>query len=228
MMNDKHALDALRGMADPTLAHLEDETRPRVVATAIGATVEGDLPPEDLFSAINRCVGVGLSWQWWVGDLLNWGEGRYGKAYMRASLNVSGFSDGYMLNLKSWAARIPLGNRRPDVRPTTQFVVARLKDPEEQRKWLEIAARERLSGDELRLRLRGESGRLGEGGADDKESEFPSGKRRSRGPCDVLWAMILGAGLPPTGALSELVWALFERVDDAAARSIIGRQVRPS
>ena len=57
-----------------------------------------------------RCVDRD-SWQWWVGDWINYGEKKYGETY-KAAIEVTGRSIGTLKNIASVAAAVERSRRR--------------------------------------------------------------------------------------------------------------------
>jgi hypothetical protein len=87
-----------------------------------------------------------------IGDYLLFGEHTYGEKYSQAATLI-GLSPQTLTNYASIARRVPPGRRRTGVSFSIHGEVASLP-PAEQERWLEIAATENLTKQEVRDRLR--------------------------------------------------------------------------
>jgi hypothetical protein len=88
---------------------------------------------------------------WWIGDLLNAGEDRFGESF---SQMCEGVVSAEMLNrYASVARRVPIENRRPSLSWSAHAAVARL-EPRLQKQLLVDAERHGWTSDELRARAR--------------------------------------------------------------------------
>ena len=99
-----------------------------------------------LFGALHRANS------WLIGDWLLFGEHKFGEKYSQAAERV-GLSPQSLANMASVAKRVPPGRRRADVSFSIHAEVAS-QSPLEQERWLEIAASEHLTKQEMRDRLR--------------------------------------------------------------------------
>jgi len=96
---------------------------------------------------------------WWIGDLLNAGEDRFGETF---SQMCEGAVSAEMLNrYASVARRVPLENRRPGLSWSAHAVTARLPH-DVQRKLLAEADRRGWTTDELRAKAREAAKRTGD------------------------------------------------------------------
>lgn len=57
--------------------------------------------------ALGVCCDLHRGSQWWIGDLLFYGEHTYGEMYSQA-LEATGFDEGYLKNLKYVCSRVQL------------------------------------------------------------------------------------------------------------------------
>lgn len=89
----------------------------------------------------------------WIGDLLNYGENKWGEMYTQA-IDATNFDYGTLANDKSIAHKVPVENRKSDLSFEHHRIVARL-EPEEQQKWLEKAVDEKMTVKELRREVSG-------------------------------------------------------------------------
>jgi len=137
-----------QGNAVSLLAALEDA----------GAVVDNGLfLPHDLsydnYESIGAMLGaLHQAAGFLVGDWLLFGEGAFGERYAQAAM-LLGLSPQTCANYQSIAKRVPPGRRHAGVSFSIHGEVASL-EPSEQERWLEIAAREHLTKQEMRDRLR--------------------------------------------------------------------------
>jgi hypothetical protein len=106
-----------------------------------------------------RLGGISRSNQWWLGDWLRYGTAKWGEKYVEAS-RITGYDVRSLTNMASLAACFEISRRRDNLSWSHHAVVAAL-DPDEQDRWLDMAAAERLSVADLRIELRGVERRRG-------------------------------------------------------------------
>jgi len=99
-------------------------------------------PPAELtfeeWTAIgNTLQQVGASLNWWIGDWLNYGEGKWGEMYAQA-VEVTGWEYDRLRTTKWVANAVKLSFRKDNLSWTHHVHVAGL-EPTEQSKWLELA-----------------------------------------------------------------------------------------
>jgi hypothetical protein len=116
--------------------------------------IKGDkLKQRDWEAALGRVVRLERGAQWWVGDLLAFGErANYGDMYT-AAVAVTGRS---LQTLKSytWVSRhVAPSVRRPELPWRSHRLVAPLPE-DQQREWLTLASEEGWSSDELQRELK--------------------------------------------------------------------------
>jgi Asp-tRNA(Asn)/Glu-tRNA(Gln) amidotransferase C subunit len=88
----------------------------------------------------------------WIGDLLQWGEAKFGEKYTQA-LAATGSAIGTLMNIASVAEKVPAERRHPDMTFTHHVEVAPLK-PDEQTEWLDKAEVENWTSKELRHQIK--------------------------------------------------------------------------
>lgn len=88
---------------------------------------------------------------WWIGDLLNAGEDRFGELF--SQMCEGAVSGDQMNRYASVARRVPIENRVPSMSWSAHAAVARL-DRSVQKKWLLRAEKAGLSSEELRVKVR--------------------------------------------------------------------------
>jgi hypothetical protein len=130
-----------------------------------GITPVGWVPPHDPMDhprwvAVGRRLGgISRSNQWWLGDWLRYGSAKWGEKYVEAS-RITGYDVRSLANMATLAACFEISRRRDDLSWSHHAVVAAL-GPDEQDRWLDMAAAERLSVADLRIELRSVERRRG-------------------------------------------------------------------
>ena len=92
--------------------------------------------------------------QWWVGDWLLYGTGRWGEMYAAAA-KATGYDPKSLRNYRYVASRVDASLRKDNLTFGHHALVASL-EPNAQRTWLERAIHDRLSVEDLRGELRAE------------------------------------------------------------------------
>lgn len=95
--------------------------------------------------AIDRCS------KWWLGDWLRYGADQWGAKYVAAA-KLTGYDPHSLENMVYVASRFPFSLRRENLRWSHHFVVAAC-DHDEQAHWLDLAAEQKLSVQDLRIEL---------------------------------------------------------------------------
>jgi hypothetical protein len=109
--------------------------------------------PYELWSALGaRIAGHAKTTSWWLGDWVAFGERRYGERY-RAAIEATGLDCQTLRNYAVVARRFELSRRRDNLSLQHHAEVCALPD-ELQDEWLDLAAANRWSKQELRRRLR--------------------------------------------------------------------------
>ena len=119
------------------------------------------LPPEGLeyrdWLLEGRRIGVlSRGSQWWVGDWLLYGTGRWGEMYVAAA-KATGYDPKSLRNYRYVASRVSVSLRKDNLTFGHHALLASL-DPANQCHWLERAVHDRLSVEDLRGELRARSG----------------------------------------------------------------------
>ncbi len=84
-----------------------------------------------------------------VGDWCNYGAARYGERYADAMM-ATGLAYETIRKFAGVARCVESGIRNPNLDFTHHVVVAKVKDPEEQRRWLDLADKDAMSVKRLR------------------------------------------------------------------------------
>jgi hypothetical protein len=128
--------------------------------TPVGWVAPDDHMDHPQWVAVGRRLGgISRSNQWWLGDWLRYGTAKWGEKYVEAS-RITGYDVRSLTNMASLAACFEISRRRDNLSWSHHAVVAAL-DPDEQDRWLDMAAAERLSVADLRIELRGVERRRG-------------------------------------------------------------------
>jgi hypothetical protein len=138
------------------------------------------VPPADLeqgewLSAGRRLGAIGRCSQWWIGDWIRYGSGRWGEKYTEAA-RVTGYDVASLRNMAWVAAQFDLSLRSDKLSWSHHVLLAPLQQDEQQR-WIARAVEQRLSVADLRLELRarGNGGRKGQAAAGDGSPEQGEG-----------------------------------------------------
>jgi hypothetical protein len=89
---------------------------------------------------------------WWVGDWLLYGTARWGERYAEAA-RVTGYDPKSLRNMRYVASRFQLSLRRDNLTFSHHALLASF-EPDAQCQWLDRAAADRLSVEDLRIELR--------------------------------------------------------------------------
>jgi hypothetical protein len=111
-----------------------------------------DMEHPEWVAAGRRLGAIGRASQWWMGDWLRYGVGKWGEKYVEAS-KITGYDVGSLRNMASLSAQFDLSRRRDNLTWCHHAAVASL-DTNEQDYWLDRAATLRLSVADLRIELR--------------------------------------------------------------------------
>jgi hypothetical protein len=117
--------------------------------TRTGLDIKGELTFDEWQALGNELAPVAKSIGFIVGDWINYGAGRYGEKYTEA-LRLTGLSLPTLQEYAYVARRVETSVRTEVLDYTHHKLVAKCKDPQEQRKWLETAEKENLSVARLR------------------------------------------------------------------------------
>lgn len=103
-------------------------------------------------SALQWCQQVEKASPWWVGDLIEMGDARWGEKYAQA-LDHTTYSEQALRDIAYVARSVAPETRRPEVSFTHHREVAALP-PAQQTVWLHKAETENLTAAQLRLRIK--------------------------------------------------------------------------
>jgi hypothetical protein len=129
-------------------------------------------PPKELsFEEWGQDVATAIAMEkalpWWLGDLLNLGENRWGEKYTQA-VSITGIAPERLANYAYVAAQISFRNEK--LSWTHHLVVAKL-EPGEQKMWLDTAEANEWSSKELREAVKAHQAPTSSGDSDDEKPE---------------------------------------------------------
>ena len=119
--------------------------------SSCAATVGGNPPLEDWAGPLLFAIWAQRASPWWIGDLLNAGDARFGEAY--SQICEGAVSADMLQRYESVARRVPPENRRPNLSWSAHAAAARLPH-DEQRIMLEKAERYGWSSEVVRVKSR--------------------------------------------------------------------------
>jgi hypothetical protein len=119
--------------------------------TSVGVRFSGKSDLNDWKGPLQFALWCQRAGPWWIGDLLNAGEDRFGESF---SQMCEGMVSAEMLNrYASVARRVPIQNRIPTLSWSAHAAVARLP-VDQQKRLLQDADRHGWTSDELRTKAR--------------------------------------------------------------------------
>lgn len=122
--------------------------------------------------------------QWWLGDWVRYGTTRWGEKYKEAA-RITGYDVKTLRNIVYVAEQVEVSRRRDNLTWSHHAEVCAL-GPEEQDKWLDLAASQRMTVADLRIELRGaqrdKGGSAARSKADAKEVTCPECEHRFEVP----------------------------------------------
>lgn len=124
----------------------------KVDCTETGIEFPESLSYEEWQSVGQSLQRIGRSWQWWIGDWLNFGEKKYGERYAQA-IEETGIEYGTLRNCAYVASNVELSLRSDKVSWSHHKCLASLPQ-EEQKIWLDRVQSDALSVSELNKELR--------------------------------------------------------------------------
>jgi hypothetical protein len=121
-------------------------------ATDVSLTLAGDTTWEEWVAGLRLLGRMDRAIQWWIGDMVNWGEERFGERFAQG-VEALGLAPHTVGNY-AWVARaVPVTRRQAALSFEHHAVVAALP-PEVQVGWLIVAMNKDLSTRELRAHIR--------------------------------------------------------------------------
>jgi len=113
-----------------------------------GIEFHGDLTREEWTELGQKIATVGKSIGFIIGDWINYGEMRWG--LIKNLEKLTGIDYGTLRNFSHVSKRVELSLRNDNLDWYHHAVVAKVKSPEEQSKWLTVAEKEEMSVRRLR------------------------------------------------------------------------------
>lgn len=156
--------------------------------TAVAWAPEDNIDVREWVRAGHRLGAMTRCSQWWLGDWIRYGAGRWGERYKDAA-RITGYDIQSLRNFAYVAGRVEPYRRRDNLTWSHHAELCAL-EPEEQDRWLDVAENQSLSVKDMRVELRTQ--RRGEAGKEsglvklvkcpECEHEFPVGKEGSAAP----------------------------------------------
>jgi hypothetical protein len=128
------------------------EERQAGVVSGVGWSPGEEIDVRDWVRTGQRLGAMTRCSQWWIGDWVRYGNGRWGEKYKEAS-KITGYDVQSLRNMAYVAGRVKVSRRRYNLTWSHHAEVSSL-DSAEQDSWLELAEAERLSVADLRIELR--------------------------------------------------------------------------
>lgn len=128
------------------------ESRPSAGISKVAWVPRGDLGQSEWLATGRRLGAIGRCSQWWIGDWIRYGAGRWGEKYSEAA-RVTGYDVASLRNMAWVASQFDLSLRSDKLSWSHHVLLAPLKE-DEQRRWIARAVEQRLSVADLRLELR--------------------------------------------------------------------------
>jgi hypothetical protein len=123
-----------------------------VSLTAVSLTITNEISYEKWEQVVNQLMITEAAAPWWLGDLLRYGEHRYGEKYAQA-VEMTGRSVATLTNWVWVANQYPPSKRRENLSWSIHRELAPL-EPDERERWLDAAESEQWSKAELRQQIR--------------------------------------------------------------------------
>lgn len=105
--------------------------------TSIGLVVHGRPTLEQYIAEFSKMRQIQTAMQWYLGDLVNYGEPAYGEKYAQAI--ESGYDPDYLRNLSYIAQRFPMARRNAQCTWSQHALVASMPNEDADR-WLALSA----------------------------------------------------------------------------------------
>lgn len=122
---------------------------PKFSITSTGIQFNEELSFDEWDSLGQKLAPIGKSIGFIIGDWINYGEGRYGEKYEEA-LGRTGLTYSTLSGYAYVARRVQFCCRQQNLGFEHHAVVAKLKNLDEQRHWLDMAVKHKLSKRRLR------------------------------------------------------------------------------
>ena len=117
-----------------------------------GIEFHADLTKHEWIELGEKLARVGKSIGFIIGDWINYGEKQWGQMYAEA-IEKTGFDYGTLRVYAHVARRVELLLRNNNLDFIHHSVIAKLKSPDDQKKWLDAAEKHKLSARRLRVSI---------------------------------------------------------------------------
>jgi hypothetical protein len=182
--------------------------------TVTSLTLKGDLSYEEWERSCKLVGRVGRGVQWWVADLVMYGEKKFGER-MAQGVEAMGYDARTLTNIAWVAERIEPARRRAELSFGHHQVVAALDAKPDQDTWLEKAIKKGWTRAELRQAMKEAGVITGRGGPTEAQPDSSEAWARIRKALDVVkGAKVKIAAVPDDGMLPKSdVTALLDELE---------------
>jgi hypothetical protein len=118
-----------------------------------------DLDQAEWLASGRRLGAIGRGSQWWIGDWVRYGIGRWGE-YFKEAAKVSGYDVTSLRDMARIASQFDSSLRSDKLSWNHHVLIAHL-EPEQRQYWIQRAEEDRLSVADLRVELRAGQGERG-------------------------------------------------------------------
>lgn len=129
-----------------------DETQRAGRMSFVAWAPGGDIDVRDWVHAGKRLGAMTRCSQWWLGDWVRYGTGRWGEKYKEAA-RITGYDVKTLRNIAYVAEKVGVSRRRDNLSWSHHAELCGL-EPEGQDRWLDLAVAQRMSVADLRIELR--------------------------------------------------------------------------
>lgn len=131
-----------------TLTVLQEKS-PKFTMTRTGIEFCGELTFKEWDVLGKKLTDAERTIGFLIGDWINYGDGRYGEKYDEA-LAYTGLAYETLMNYSYVSRKVEISSRDENLTFKHHYTVAKLKDPDEQKHWLQQAVKHDLSVQRLR------------------------------------------------------------------------------
>jgi hypothetical protein len=126
---------------------------PGVELLDVSAVIDDALTWDEWIKALRELGRLATGSPWWLGDVFIGGQSVWGKGYAKLAAQEARVTPGTVLTYASVSRNVPKHVRRGDLSHSHHAQVASIRDPDEQARLLEHAARHDLTVVEFRRAL---------------------------------------------------------------------------
>ena len=137
-----------------TLTPVHNDEDQKWLITTGGLEIVGDMTFDECHHMIDTLATTDTVLKFALGDAIIYARQKFGESYAPL-LDELRLSRGYIYNITWVASRVPKDNRGYALSFSHFYEVSSVKDPEEQREWLELCLKKRWSREDLRIAMKG-------------------------------------------------------------------------